>query len=87
MSCGCRLAAVSLIRSLAWEPPYAVSATLKRLKKEKERLDICSRTSLLIHLKCNGLKKKNVGVPTVAQWSTNPTKNHEVGGPIPGLAQ
>ena len=27
------------------------------------------------------------GVPTVAQWLTNPTRNHEVAGLIPGLAQ
>ena len=27
------------------------------------------------------------GVPVVAQWLTNPTKNHEVVGSIPGLAQ
>ena len=26
------------------------------------------------------------GVPVVAQWLTNPTRNHEVLGPIPGLA-
>ena len=26
------------------------------------------------------------GVPVVAQWSTNPTRNHEVAGSIPGLA-
>jgi len=33
-------------------------------------------------------KKKNViGVPTVAQWLTNPTRNHEVAGLIPSLAQ
>ena len=31
--------------------------------------------------------KKNVwGVPDVAQWLTNPTRNHEVTGWIPGLA-
>jgi len=31
---------------------------------------------------------KNIsGVPVVAQWLTNPTKNHEVAGSIPGLAQ
>ena len=29
-------------------------------------------------------KKKTVGV---AQWLTNPTRNHEVMGLIPGLAQ
>ena len=27
------------------------------------------------------------GVPVVAQWLTNPTRNHEVVGSIPGLAQ
>ena len=26
------------------------------------------------------------GVPVVAQWLTNPTRNHEVAGSIPGLA-
>ena len=26
-------------------------------------------------------------VPIVAQWLTNPTRNHEVAGSIPGLAQ
>ena len=27
------------------------------------------------------------GVPAMAQWLTNPTRNHEVAGSIPGLAQ
>ena len=27
------------------------------------------------------------GVPVVVQWLTNPTRNHEVVGLIPGLAQ
>ena len=27
------------------------------------------------------------GVRIVAQWLTNPTRSHEVGGSIPGLAQ
>ena len=31
--------------------------------------------------------KKGDGVPIVAQWLMNPTKNHEVVGSIPGLAQ
>ena len=30
---------------------------------------------------------KSVGVPIVAQWLMNPTRNHEVVGSIPGLAQ
>ena len=33
-------------------------------------------------------KKMNVqGVPVVAQWLTNPTRNHEVAGSVPALAQ
>ena len=28
-----------------------------------------------------------LGVPVVAQWLTNPTRNHEVAGSIPALAQ
>ena len=32
-------------------------------------------------------KLQNVGVPVMAQWLTNPTRNHEVAGSIPGLAQ
>ena len=28
-----------------------------------------------------------LGVPVVAQWLTNPTRNHEVMGSVPGLAQ
>ena len=28
-----------------------------------------------------------VGVPIMAQWLTSPTRNHEVAGSIPALAQ
>ena len=31
--------------------------------------------------------KEQRGVPVVAQWLTNPTRNHEVVGLIPGLIQ
>jgi len=34
----CRLEATAPIVPLAWEPPYARSAALKRLKKKKKRL-------------------------------------------------
>ena len=33
------------------------------------------------------LLEKRFGVPVMAQWLTNPTRNHEVAGLIPGLAQ
>ena len=32
-------------------------------------------------------KMRRPGVPIVAQWLTNPTRNHEVAGSIPTLAQ
>ena len=31
--------------------------------------------------------KSDSGVPVVAQWLTNPTRNHEVAGSVPALAQ
>ena len=34
-----------------------------------------------------GKKKCIKGVPVVAQWLTNPTRNHEVAGSVPALAQ
>ena len=33
------------------------------------------------------LNKTRGGVPVVAQWLTDPTRNHEVAGSIPALAQ
>ena len=33
------------------------------------------------------IKKKKIGVPIVAQWLTNATRNLEVVGSIPGLTQ
>ena len=33
------------------------------------------------------LYKRFWGVPVMAQWLTNPTRNHEIAGLIPGLAQ
>ena len=39
-----------------------------------------------IYSRC-GLKKRKKGVPVVAQWLTNPTRNQEVAGSVPALAQ
>ena len=35
----------------------------------------------------NNVNGISTGVPTVAQWLTNLTRNHKVAGSIPGLAQ
>ena len=32
-------------------------------------------------------KMKDIGVPVVAKWLTNPTRNHEVARSIPDLSQ
>ena len=33
------------------------------------------------------INESDLGVPVMAQWLTNPTRNHEIAGSIPGLAQ
>ena len=35
----------------------------------------------------SAIHKGDSGVPVVAQWLTNPPRNPEVAGSIPGLAQ
>ena len=35
----------------------------------------------------NRIESPELGVPFVVQWLTNPTRNHEVAGSVPALAQ
>ena len=42
---------------------------------------------LAVSLWAGHLKISSSGVPVVAQWLTNPTRNHEVAGSVPALAQ
>ena len=56
------------------EPERSWFQTKEERKKEKSKLG-------------RFLKKLNIGVPIVAQWLTNPTRNHKVAGSIPALAQ
>ena len=68
----CRLVATALIQPLALEPPYAAGMAEENTHTKKDQK-----------------KKKDIlwGVPVVAQWLTNPTRNHEVAGSVPALAQ
>ena len=50
--------------------------TAKLIKKKRERAQISQIRN-----------ERGDGVPVVAQWLTNPTRNHEVVGSTPGLAQ
>ena len=69
-----RPAAAAPMRPLVWEPPYATGVALKKKKKKKKT-------------KKKPKKQKTFGAPVVAQWLTNPTRNHEVAGSVPALAQ
>ena len=40
-----------------------------------------------VHTKVHWVKNPTAGVPVVAQWLTNPTRNHEVAGSVPAVAQ
>ena len=44
-------------------------------------------SALCHHKSDHSLKLDCRGIPIVAQWLTSPTRNHEVVGSIPGLAQ
>ena len=35
----------------------------------------------------HGINDMDLGVSVMAQWLTNPTRNHEVAGSVPALAQ
>ena len=66
--------------------PFTIAS--KRIKYlgvnlPKETKDLCSENSETLMKEIND----NTGVPVVAQWLTNPTRNHEVAGSMPGLAQ
>ena len=48
---------------------------------------ILRRNVLLPFFPYQCLSQKEYGVPVVVQWLPNPTRNHEVVGSVPALAQ
>ena len=82
-----RLAATAPIGPLAWEPSYSADAPLKRQKEKCTNSNLSTRhLDGENHGKYLHLKDK-WGVPVMVQWLTNPTRNHEVAGSVPALAQ
>jgi len=74
----CRLAATARIRPLAWEPPYATGAALKRQNKNKVPVELglpkpMGLSMLVINLGLETEKKLNV-LPskTICEISTVP---------------
>ena len=57
------------------------------IQKEKDKHLMISHIWNLIYSTNEPVYRKETGVPVVAQWLTNPTRNHEVAGSIPALAQ
>ena len=82
MSCGvgCRL---SLDLALLWLWCRLVAEAL--IQALAWELPYAAGVALKSKNKTN--KKTTPRVPVVAQWLTNPTRNHEVVGSIPALAQ
>ena len=48
-------------------------------------MDMMDKTQYIHSMDYIGFKI--IGVPVVVQWLTNPTRNHEVAGSVPGLVQ
>ena len=87
---GHRSAVVALIQPLVWELPYATGVALTIKKKKENNNKKTKITVLYVHLPYVNILyhyKAKLGVPVMVQWLTNPTRNHEVVGSIPRLAQ
>ena len=62
----------------------------RRGRKKRRRRILCSPSKLIQNVRVIWRQKNNFikkGVPVMAQWLTNPTRNHKVAGLILGLAQ
>ena len=65
-----------------WQRP-AATALIRPLAWEPP----CATGAALEKTENNNNNMVKIGVPIMAQWLMNPTRNHKVAGSIPGLAQ
>ena len=63
------------------KPSFKKKGKIKSFQTNKK--GVCYQKSFIQE----NLKNVLQGVPVVAQWLTNPTRNCEVAGSVPGLAQ
>ena len=65
-----------------WRRPAAVALIRPLAWEPSYAVDVALKRQ-----KKNKQKNPQTRVPVMAQWLTNPTRNHEVAGSIPGLTQ
>ena len=75
-----------------WARPHVciffyLSLALSGINKQDRRPTKYKHSLVVCQCICKHLKKNNAGVPIVAQWLTNMTRNNEVAGSVPGLTQ
>ena len=78
---------MAVVYALTWELPYAAGVALKRPKKKKKKKKKKLNLSCDLVIFKRHKKITMFGGPVVEQQKTNLTRNHEVAGSIPGLAQ
>ena len=68
-------------------PPKKLLELINNFSKFAEYKMNIQKLVAFLHINDELLEKEIKGAPVVAQWLTNPTRNHEVVGSIRGLAQ
>ena len=75
------------LHSLAWEPPHSAGAT-KKEKKRASNISLCHRITIkTIFVKGERFMRPEEKPQYRGAAGMNPTRNHEVVGLLPGLAQ